>query len=138
MSKRLPGATTTAAAATAAAQLRGAKGADVHHPLPSWNEGPAKEAILRFVHATTDPSSKDFVATADRIATFDQDGTLWVEHPVYSQAMFALDRVHALAPQHPDWRNREPFSAVLANDQAALGRFCEGDWAEIISKPIPA
>ncbi len=134
MSRRsiLLGATTTAAVLTAAAQLRGAEAQMSNQPLPSWNEGPAKEAILRFVHATTDPSSKDFVAAEDRIATFDQDGTLWVEHPLYTQAMFALDRVHALAPQHPEWRSREPFSAVLANDQAALGRFSEGDWAEVI------
>jgi hypothetical protein len=134
MSRRaiLLGAPTTAAMATAAAQLQGAEAQMSNHPLPSWNEGSAKEAILNFVHATTDPSSKDFVAAEDRIATFDQDGTLWVEHPVYAQAMFALDRVHALAPQHPEWHDREPFKAVLANDQAALGRFSEGDWAEII------
>jgi hypothetical protein len=100
--------------------------------LASWNEGPAKEAILGFVHSTTDRSSPDFVAPEDRIATFDQDGTLWVEHPLYSQAMFALDRVHELAPQHPEWRNQEPFKAVLSNDPAAVAHFTEGDWAEII------
>src|SRR6478735_7827508 len=85
-------------------------------PLPSWNDGPAKQAILDLVRATTESGSPDFVAPADRLATFDQDGTLWVEHPLYSQAMFALDRVHALAPQHPEWKAKEPFKSVLRND----------------------
>ena len=89
--------------------------------LDSWNEGPAKAAILDFVRATTDPSSKDFVPPEDRVATFDQDGTLWVEHPLYTQALFALDRIRALAPQHPEWQSQEPFRAVLSNDQAAIG-----------------
>jgi hypothetical protein len=101
-------------------------------PLASWNEGPAKQAILDFVHATTDQSSKDFVPPEDRIATFDQDGTLWVEHPNYTQAMFALDRMHAMAPQHPEWQSHEPFKAVLANDQGAMAHFSEQDWAEIV------
>jgi hypothetical protein len=77
--------------------------------LPSWNDGLAKAAILDFVPATTDPSSRNFVPPEDRVATFDQDGTLWVEHPLYNQAMFAIDRVHELAPQHPDWQSQEPF-----------------------------
>ncbi|HEY4041246.1 MAG TPA: HAD family hydrolase [Rhodopila sp.] len=101
-------------------------------PLASWNEGPAKQAILDFVRATTDQSSKDFVQPEDRIATFDQDGTLWVEHPLYTQAMFALDRVHELAPQHPEWQSQEPFREVLSNDLEALGHFTERDWAEIV------
>ena len=88
--------------------------------LGSWNEGPAKAAILDFVRLTTDPSSKDFVPPDDRIATFDHDGTLWVEHSLYPQAVFALDRVHALAPKHPEWQTQQPFSAILANDQAAM------------------
>ncbi len=100
--------------------------------LPSWNDGPAKQTVVDFVRATTDPSSKNFVAPEDRIATFDQDGTLWVEHPLYTQAMFAIDRVHALAPQHPEWQSNEPFKAVLSNDRSALGHFSERDWAEII------
>ena len=69
---------------------------------------------------------------ADRIATFDQDGTLWVEHPLYTQAMFALDRVHELAPKHPEWKTEPPFKAVLANDREAMARFTEQDWAKII------
>jgi phosphoglycolate phosphatase-like HAD superfamily hydrolase len=102
-------------------------------PLASWNEGPAKQAILNFVRATTDPSGKDVVAVKDRIATFDQDGTLWVEHPLYAQAMFALDRVRVLAPDHPEWRSREPFKTVLSGDLSALSNFTEKDWAEIVA-----
>ena len=101
-------------------------------PLPSWNDGPAKSAIRDFVRAITDQSGQNYVVPEDRIATFDQDGTLWVEHPVYTQAMFALDREHALAPQHPEWQSREPFKAVLSNDQAAMAQFTEGEWAEIV------
>jgi phosphoglycolate phosphatase-like HAD superfamily hydrolase len=119
-------------AGAATAQFSQAEAQMSDRPLPSWNEGPAKKAFLRFVRAITDPSSKNFVLPEDRIATFDQDGTLWVEHPLYTQAMFALDRMRALAPQHPEWQSREPFKAVLSNDPAALGRFSEGDWAEII------
>jgi phosphoserine phosphatase len=100
-------------------------------PLSSWSDGPAKQAIIDFVHATTDPSSKNFVAPEDRIATFDQDGTLSVEHPLHTQAMFALDRVHTLASQHPEWQNQEPLKAVLSNDVAAVAHFNERDWAEI-------
>ena len=69
----------------------------------------------------------------DRIATFDQDGTLWVEHPLYTQAMFALDRVHELAPKHPEWKTTEPFKAVLADDKAAMAKFTEADWEKIIA-----
>ena len=81
-------------------------------PLQSWNEGPAKQAIRDFVTATTDRASADYVPPEDRVATFDQDGTLWVEHPLYTQAFFALDRVHEMAPKHPEWKSHEPFKAV--------------------------
>ena len=101
-------------------------------PLASWNDGPAKDAILDVVRAITDQSSKDFVQPEDRVATFDQDGTLWVEHPLYTQAMFAFDRVHELAPQHPEWQSREAFKAVLTNDLEAVAHFTERDWAEIV------
>jgi phosphoglycolate phosphatase-like HAD superfamily hydrolase len=100
--------------------------------LASWNDGPAKQAILDFVHQTTDRGSQGYVPAEERIATFDQDGTLWVEHPLYTQAMFALDRVRAMAPQHPEWQSTEPFKAVLSGDPAALGRFTEKDWMEIV------
>ena len=100
--------------------------------LASWNDGPAKQAILDFVRATIDRTGPNYVPPEDRVATFDQDGTLWVEHPLYTQAMFALDRVHEMAPQHPEWKSHEPFKAVLANDLPALAHFSERDWAELI------
>jgi phosphoserine phosphatase len=101
-------------------------------PLPSWNAGPAKQAIVEFVEAVTTEGGADFVPPEDRIATFDQDGTLWVEHPLYSQGVFALDRVAEMAAEHPEWKTKEPFKAVLTGDRAAMARFTEGDWAEII------
>jgi phosphoglycolate phosphatase-like HAD superfamily hydrolase len=101
-------------------------------PLPSWNEGPAKQAIQSLVRQVTDKYSPTYVAPADRIATFDQDGTLWVEHPLYAQAMFALDRIRELAPGHPEWKTKEPFQAVLQQDWKAMARFTEGDWAKIL------
>jgi phosphoserine phosphatase len=101
-------------------------------PLPSWNDGAAKQAIIEFVEAATTDGGADFVAPADRVATFDQDGTLWVSHPLYTQAMFALDRVVELAPEHPEWKTAEPFKAVLTGDREAMAKFSEGDWAEII------
>jgi phosphoserine phosphatase len=100
-------------------------------PLPSWNDGAAKQAIVEFVEATTTEGGADFVPPEDRIATFDQDGTLWVSHPLYAQAMFALDRV-VLAPEHPEWKTEEPFKAVLAGDREAMAHFTEQDWVEII------
>lgn len=90
-------------------------------PLPSWNDGDAKAAIVTFVETVTDASSKDYVAPEDRIATFDNDGTLWTEHPIYTQLAFALDRVKALAPKHPEWKDEQPFKAVLEGDMKALG-----------------
>ncbi len=85
-------------------------------PLPSWNEGSAKRAINSFVSRVTDKGGPDFVAVADRIAVFDNDGTLWCEQPMYVQMTFALDRVKALAGQHPEWKEKQPFKAVLEND----------------------
>ena len=92
-------------------------------PLPSWNDGAAKQAILDFVKTTTDKSNPKFVAPEDRIATFDQDGTTWVEHPIYSQVLFAIDRVAELAPQHPEWKTRQPFKAVVTGDRDAMAKF---------------
>ena len=102
-------------------------------PLSSWNDGPAKQAIIQFVKDTTDKSGPKYVAPEDRIATFDNDGTLWVEHPLYTQAIFALDRLKALAPEHPEWKTTEPFKSVLADDKAAMAKFGEQDWAHIIA-----
>ena len=125
-------AATTTAVAASVARYAEAQAQTSGNPLASWNDGSAKQAILDFVQTTTDQASKNFVAPEDRIATFDQDGTLWVEHSLYSQAMFALDRLHSLAPQHPEWKSKEPFKTVLANDLAAVAHFAERDWAEIL------
>ena len=86
-------------------------------PLPSWNEGPVKQAIVEFVRTVTERSNPNYVPPEQRIATFDNDGTLWAEQPMYFQAFFAFDRVKALAPQHPDWKERQPFKAILENDR---------------------
>lgn len=94
--------------------------AAVAAPLPSWNDGVAKEEITGFVAAVCDPQSPDFVPEAERIAAFDNDGTLWSEQPMYFQLAFAIDRVRALAPEHPEWREQQPYRAVLEGDTAAL------------------
>jgi phosphoserine phosphatase len=106
--------------------------AQVPDPLPSWNDGPAKRSILAFVRTTTDPSSPNFVPSEQRIATFDQDGTLWVEKPMYTQFLFALDRVAALSSQHPEWKTTQPFAAVLSDDKAAMAKFTLKDFGTII------
>jgi len=124
-------------AGAAALLLRGdlapAVGQAQSDPLPSWNSGPAKDMVLAFVRDTTDKSSSKYVEPSDRIATFDQDGTLWTEHPLYGQAMFALARVAEMAPKHPEWKQEEPFKSVLADDHAAMGKFTERDWVEILA-----
>src|ERR1700752_5509274 len=89
-------------------------------PLPSWNEGATKASILDFVGRVTTQDGPFFIPVEQRIATFDNDGTLWVEQPMYTQLTFALDRVKTLAPAHPDWKTKEPFKAVLAGDREAL------------------
>jgi len=89
-------------------------------PLPSWHEGPSKAGIRRFVEAVTSAGSAEFVPSVDRIAVFDNDGTLWSEQPIYFQLAFALDRVKALADQHPEWQEQQPFKAVLADDIAGV------------------
>jgi hypothetical protein len=89
-------------------------------PLPSWNDGDAKQSILGFVARVTDPASPDFVSEPERIAVFDNDGTLWAEKPVYFQLLFAIDRVKAMAPDHPEWTTQQPFQAVLEDDMEAL------------------
>lgn len=89
-------------------------------PLPSWNTGPTKKAIVSFVEKVTTANSADYVPPAERIATFDNDGTLWGEQPMYFQLYYAIDRVKALAPQHPDWQNTEPFASVLKDDMNSV------------------
>jgi phosphoglycolate phosphatase-like HAD superfamily hydrolase len=85
-------------------------------PLPSWNEGNTKKSILRFVDEVTKEHGAKFVAPDERIATFDNDGTLWVEQPIYTQLIFALERIKELAPQHPEWKDIEPYKSVIAGD----------------------
>jgi hypothetical protein len=96
-------------------------------PLPSWNDSTSKQAIVAFVAKVTQQGSPDYVPASERIATFDNDGTLWAEQPMYVQIVFALDRVKALAPQHPEWRTKEPFASVLKGD--LKGAFAGGEKA---------
>ena len=95
--------------------------AQASDPLPSWHDGKAKQSIIEFVAKVTQQGSDDFVPPEQRVATFDNDGTLWSEKPVYFQLLFAIDRVKTLAPQHPDWKDKEPFASLLKGDiKAAL------------------
>lgn len=99
----------------------------VRDPLPSWNDGPTKQAIVAFVEAVSEEGGPDFVPPAERIATFDNDGTLWVEQPFYTQVAFVVDRIEALAPEHPEWKTTQPFQAVLEGDmETALGSGVKG------------
>ena len=102
-------------------------------PLPSWNDGAPKKAIVEFVAKVTKTGGPDFVPPAQRIATFDNDGTLWAEQPAYFQLAFALDRVKALAPQHPEWKDKEPFASLLKGDVHAALAGGERAIVEIIS-----
>jgi phosphoglycolate phosphatase-like HAD superfamily hydrolase len=105
-------------------------------PLPSWNDGVAKEAILRLVRATTNQSSSDFVPPEARIATFDQDGTLWVEHPMYTQVMYSLERVPAVVAQRPELRNAEPFRTVLSGNREAIARLPLKDLEDVLAATL--
>jgi phosphoglycolate phosphatase-like HAD superfamily hydrolase len=100
--------------------------------LDSWNDGAAKQAILDFVRATTDQASSNFVPPEERIATFDQDGTLWVEHPVYSQLVYCLDRVPAVVEKDPELRNVEPFKTVLSGDREAIAKLSLHDLETVL------
>ncbi|MBB4526034.1 HAD family hydrolase (plasmid) [Rhizobium leguminosarum] len=101
-------------------------------PLPSWNDTASKAAIVSFVDKVTEQGSPDFVPEPERVAVFDNDGTLWVEHPIYIQLAFALDRVKVLAPQHPEWKETQPFKAVLEGDLKALAASGEKGLVELI------
>jgi phosphoserine phosphatase len=101
-------------------------------PLPSWNDGPTKQAIVDFVTKVTEPESGDYVPPADRVATFDNDGNLWAEKPVYFQLIFAIDRVKALAPEHPEWKDQQPFKAAIEGDMEALAASGEKGVAELV------
>jgi hypothetical protein len=101
-------------------------------PLPSWNDGASKQSIMTFVGRVTRQDGPDFVPPAERIATFDNDGTLWCEHPMYVQLAFALDRVKAMAPLHPDWKDKQPFRAALDGDIKTLAAAGERGIGELI------
>jgi len=119
-------------AAALVALTLAASPAKAQDPLPSWNDGPNKQAIADFVGRVTREGSPGFVAPADRIAVFDNDGTLWSEQPIYFQFAFALDRVKALAPQHPEWKTTQPFKAVLDGDLEALAASGEKGLGELV------
>ena len=101
-------------------------------PLPSWNEGATKQAIVEFVARVTRQGGPDFVPPPERIATFDNDGTLYAEHPMYFQLIFALDRVKAMAPQHPEWKDKQPFKAALEGDMKTLAESGEHGMVELV------
>src|SRR4051812_47739969 len=85
----------------------------VADPLPSWNDGPAKQAIIQFVRDTTDMAGPKYVPPEERIVTFDEDGTTWVEHPIYTEVMFSMDRIIELSASHPEWKEKLPFKAII-------------------------
>src|SRR4051812_29181077 len=105
---------------------------DKTDPLSSWNDGPAKKAIVEFVRVTTDRASAKFVPPEQRIATFDQDGTLWVEHPVYSQVLYCLDRVPALVDKDPKLGDVEPFKTVISGNREAIAKLSLPDLEKVL------
>lgn len=102
-------------------------------PLPSWNEGQVKSTIVDFVNRTTTQGTPDFVPPAERIAVFDNDGTLWSEQPSYFQLAFAIDRIKAMAPQHPEWKTKQPFKGLIENDMKAALASGEKGLLEIVA-----
>lgn len=114
----------------------GAERARAEDQLPSWNDGPARQAIVDFVKATTDPTGPDFVAPQGRIATFDQDGTLWVEHPMYTQVVYCFERVPALVRSKPELANAEPFKTVLSGDREAMAKLPMAELEKILAATL--
>ncbi|WP_297971309.1 HAD family hydrolase [uncultured Amaricoccus sp.] len=119
--------------ATLAAALLAVPALAQDDPLPSWNDGPTKQAIVAFVQAATAEGGPGFIAPDDRIATFDNDGTLWSEQPMYFQGMFVNDRIRAMAADHPEWADEMPYKAVLDGDLAALGAAGEQGLVELVA-----
>jgi phosphoglycolate phosphatase-like HAD superfamily hydrolase len=105
-------------------------------PLPSWNDGPAKQAILEFVRSTTDQASPKFVPREDRIATLDQDGTLWVEHPMYTQLIYCLEQVPAVVAKRPELKKVEPFKTVLSGNREAMAKLSRKDLEKILAATL--
>ncbi len=102
-------------------------------PLSSWNDGPAKNAIGEFVAKATKEGSPDFVPSAERLAVFDNDGTLWVEQPMYTQVIFAFQRIAALAPEHPEWKTEEPFKTILSGDHERMAHLTMADLERVLA-----
>jgi hypothetical protein len=100
--------------------------------LPSWNDSQSKSQIIAYVDEVTNRESSNFIPVADRIAVFDNDGTLWSEQPAYFQLFFAMDRIRSMAPDHPEWKNKQPFKAVLENDMEALGASGEKGLVQVV------
>jgi len=123
----------TAAWFVTAAVLAGCAGLPATDPLPSWNEGATKSAIVKLVADTTRAGSPDFVPPPERIATFDNDGTLWTEHPMYVEVLFTLDRIKAMAASNPSWRTEQPFKAVIDGDRETIAKFTEADFFRLIA-----
>ncbi len=115
------------------AQAQTATSAD---PLASWNDGAAKKAILDFVRATTDRASPSYVSPEERIAVFDQDGTLWVEHPMYSQVVYCLERVPAVVEKKPELKSVEPFKTVLSRNREAMAKLTMPDLEKILAATL--
>ena len=105
-------------------------------PLPSWNDGPAKQAIIEFVQTTTNKSSPKFVAPEARIAAFDQDGTTWVSHPMYTQVVYCLDRVPAVVAKKPELKEVQPFKTVLSGNREAMAKFTMADLEKILAATL--
>jgi phosphoglycolate phosphatase-like HAD superfamily hydrolase len=124
------GVVRTLAFAGTVALLAGA--ARAQDALPSWNDGPAKQSIITFVEKVTKEGSADFVPPAERLATFDQDGTLWVEHPMYTQVIYCLDRVGVLAKEKPELKEQEPFKTVLSGNREAIAKLSKEDLEKIL------
>jgi phosphoglycolate phosphatase-like HAD superfamily hydrolase len=102
-------------------------------PLPSWNDGAAKKAVMGFVAKVTKEGGPDFVPAGERIATFDNDGTLWVEKPIYTQLTFAIDRVAAMSAKHPEWKEQEPYKTILSRDREAMAKLTLEDIEKIVA-----
>jgi phosphoglycolate phosphatase-like HAD superfamily hydrolase len=135
--KRIPSAVVFARFASVAALLVvGAQAGAQTDPMPAWNERPAKRAIVEFVQATTTEGSPTFVPVAERVATFDQDGTLWVEHPMYTQIVYCLERVPAVVKAKPELAKVEPFKTVLSGDRAAMAKLTMDDLMKILAATL--
>ena len=106
-------------------------------PLRSWNDGTVKTAIMDFVSRTTTQGSPDFVAPERRIAVFDNDGTLWTEQPFYFQLAFAFDQVKAMAPQHPEWKGKQPFKSLIEGDLKSVLATARRGWSKSLLLPTP-